>query len=110
MWYDASRRKHEAETSGFYFLDGGNADHPGRDGHRFTVTGGKMQHQSSNVNLQWPTNTIIAGGSYLMEDGRVGQVMGVRRTLNDELFLIMSFAEGRSQEVDIMRFDSWTRV
>ena len=69
-----------------------------------------MQHQTSNVNLQWPTNTIIAGGTYLMEDGRVGQVMGIRRTLNDELLLIMRFPEGGGQEVDIMRFDSWTRV
>lgn len=69
-----------------------------------------MQHQTSNVNLQWPTNTIIAGGTYLMEDGRVGQVMGVRRTLNDELLLIMRFPEGGGQEVDIMRFDSWTQV
>ena len=69
-----------------------------------------MQHQTSNVNLQWPTNTIIAGGTYLMEDGRVGQVMGVRRTLNDELLLIMRFPEGGGQEVDIMRFDSWTQL
>ena len=45
-----------------------------------------------------------------MEDGRVGQVMGVRRTLNDELLLIMRFPEGGGQEVDIMRFDSWTQV
>lgn len=69
-----------------------------------------MQHQASNVNLQWPINTIIAGGTYLMEDGRVGQVMGVRRTLNDELLLIMRFPEGGGQEVDIMRFDCWTQV
>ena len=69
-----------------------------------------MQHQVSNANLQWPTNTIIAGGSYLMEDGRVGQMMGIRRTLNDELLLIMRFPEGGGQEVDIMRFDSWTQV
>lgn len=69
-----------------------------------------MHTQTSEIPVQWPTNTIIAGGSYLMEDGRVGQVMGVRRTMNNELLLIMCFAEGRSQEVDIMRFDSWTQV
>lgn len=69
-----------------------------------------MQNRAPDVAVQWPTNTIIAGGTYLMEDGRAGQMTGIRRTMNDELLLIMRFPEGSSQEVDIMRFDSWIQV
>ena len=66
-----------------------------------------MQHQIPNVPMKRTVNPIIMGGRYLMTDGRIGQIFGVRRLLDGSLFLIVGIEGQSAIEVPVREFDNW---
>lgn len=68
-----------------------------------------MHTRTSEIPVQWPTNTIIMGGHYEMEGGQVARVYGVRRLMDGTLRLMMEIEEGNVQEFTAQQFDTWVR-
>jgi hypothetical protein len=66
-----------------------------------------MQQQVPNVTMERTINPIIAGGRYLMTDGRIGQIFGARRLLDGSLFLIVGIEGQSAIEVPAREFDNW---
>jgi hypothetical protein len=69
-----------------------------------------MQHQAPDLPIQWPTNPIIMGGRYEMQNGQVARVYGVRRLLDGSLRLMMEIPENSVQEFTVQEFDAWSRA
>jgi len=66
-----------------------------------------MQHQVPNVPMERTVNPIIMGGRYLMNDGRIGRILGARRLLDGSLFLIVGLENQTDIEVPAREFDTW---